>query len=82
MKNGTIVGITGSYGSGLVIIKVKTGKKTKTLFGENGPVVRALNEIFPGFVEGHSFDPGVLIGKDIQFETDPLGILTQLAPAA
>lgn len=78
---GTIVGVEASGGIITLTLKNKDGSKT-TVHADNGPLVRALNEAFPGFiVPGHRFDSERVVGEQIEYEVDDLGMMAGFQPA-
>ena len=72
---GKIIGVYGSYGSGLATIWIETDKGVETLHADNGPLFRALDAMFGGVIgPGHTVNPEALKGKEIEFETDDMGL--------
>ena len=70
---GTITGISGSWSSGLATLLVDG----KPVYADNGPLMRALDAAFPGFIGvNHTVDPQVVIGKRIDYSTDEWGMLS------
>lgn len=83
MKTGTIEGFDGSWGSGIATLFIKEDgeKKARPVFGDNGPMVRALASMFEGVIGGdHTVNVEALKGQRVMFETDDLGLLSALAP--
>jgi len=78
IKRGIIRGLAGSYHSGIAILGV-VDNETKELVKipcENGQTIRALNNIFPGFiVGGYCADEAVILNKEIFYWYDDLGLL-------
>ena len=73
---GKIVGLNGSWGSGLATLTIETEEGTQCIFCDNAPAVRALDEAFPGFIsEGHTFNNLAIKGKVIDYSTGFTGIL-------
>ncbi len=56
-REAEIVGLSGSWGSGLAILDVKhPDGKVAQLYADNGPLIRALDAAFGCITEGHAFD--------------------------
>lgn len=74
--NGKIVGFYGSWGSGLAQLQIETEKGLVSVPCDNGPTVRALNALFPGFIaKGHTIDNSVIKGQKITYEMDDMGLV-------
>lgn len=70
-KTGTITGFRATWGSGLATLEIDG----RAYHSDNGPLVRALDNAFPGFITpGHSCDPAVIIGEEIAFDLDEFGL--------
>ena len=70
VKTGTIVDVSGSWGSGVATLTLKDSRgKTRTLHADNGPFFRALDAVFGGISSGHSFDVSAVRGKKIRYAT-------------
>lgn len=79
-EQGTIVDFSGSWGSGVATLRVKVGRKTRTIYCDNGPTVRALAAMFPNVIApGHSVNVAALKGQEIRFAVDEIGLLAGLA---
>jgi hypothetical protein len=79
-EQGTIVDFSGSWGSGVATLRVKVGRKTRSIYCENGPTVRALASMFEGVIApGHSVNVDALRGQEIRFAVDEIGMLAGLA---
>jgi len=79
---GRIEGIHGSWGSGLatVLIRDEDGR-LETLYADNGPLVRALEAMFGEIIEpGHTVNVEAVIGREIEYGTDELGMLAWIGP--
>lgn len=80
MTRGKIKWFYGTWGSGLGTLVVETEGGIDRIPCDNGPTVRALDAMFPGFIaEGHTVDNSVIEGQEIEYETDGL-VLTALYP--
>ena len=74
-----IAGFHGSWGSGLASLTFESGR---SVMCENGQTVRALDACFGDVItEGHCVDQQAIIGKDIVWSMDDLGILEGFTPA-
>jgi len=72
---GKIVSFRGTWGSGLATLTVCVENRLKILYCDNGPTVRALEALFPGFIsKGHTVDNGVIKGQEIGYELDDMGL--------
>lgn len=83
MKNATIIGFEGSWGSGVATLVLKQGRKTVRVYCENGATVRALASIFPEVIgAGHTVNVAALKGQRIRYALDDMGLmLGAIAPA-
>ena len=76
MNKGKIIGFYGTWNSGLAHLKIETKEGVKYIACDNGPTVRALNALFPGFIgKGHTVDNSVIKGQQIEYELDDLGLV-------
>lgn len=83
MNTGTIRKIRGSWASGLASVTIEKDDGAKeTLYADNGPLVRALDQALGGkfITEGHTFDPTMAEGLRIVYEADDIGVLEWFAP--
>jgi len=70
---GTIKDIEHISGSGGITIVLEDGTR---LFGDNGPVVRAFEDMFGNVIrQDHTFNKDMVIGKQIEYLVDTIGIL-------
>ena len=76
MTQATILGVGGSFGSGLASLTVKHKDGTvHTLYADNGPLIRALDSAFGDVITaGHRFDVNAVKGKRIRYEMDDMGL--------
>lgn len=76
-KVGTIKRFIGSWGSGIAQLVVEDDQgHTDVISCENGPTVKALDRMFPGFIKpGHVVDPNAIIGHRISYGIDMMGLL-------
>ena len=66
-RQGTIQSVDHTPGSGGITLVMEDGTR---LMGDNGPTIRSLDSMFGNVIgEGHSFNPGSLIGKKIKYIT-------------
>lgn len=70
---GTIVGFSGSWGSGIATLIINH----KPVMCENAPTVRALEACFGNIIASHKKN---LKGKKIAFSLDAIGILEGFTP--
>lgn len=76
IERGTIVGLEGSWGSGIAHLVLEYEGETVRVPCDNGPTVRALDSAFPGFITpGHSADNGVIAGQEIYYTYDDMGLM-------
>ena len=77
MKQGKILGLEGSWGSGIATLYVEDNKgDTIPLFCENPSTVRALDSAFGGVITpGHSVNLSAIKGKIIYYSEDNIGML-------
>ena len=77
MRTGTIVGLRGSWGSGIAILEIKDSE-TQEVEGipcDNGATVRALQAAFGDTITpGHTANGQGYIGQDIRWVYDDLGL--------
>jgi hypothetical protein len=74
LEKGVIVGVYGSYGSGIATMIFEDNE----VFCENGPTIRALEECFGNVIgEGHTInnENGGHVGQEIVYSVDFMGIL-------
>ena len=80
---GTILGFSGSWGSGIATLSVKTESgEHVNIPCDNGPTVRALAAMFNDVIApGHSVNVYAIKGKKIKYEMDDMGlVLGWIAP--
>ena len=66
-----IVGFGGSWGSGLAALKFEHG----SIYCDNGPAVRMLNQLYPGFIQpDHTVDSSRIAGKEVIYFYDDMGL--------
>jgi hypothetical protein len=76
---GTIITLRGSWSSGIATLVVKQGKTVRSLYADNGPLVRALDKMFGGVIApGHRVDLDAIRGRKIRFTTDDFGMIASL----
>ena len=77
MKRGTIIGLEGSWGSGIATLFVENNEgDTIPLYCENSPTIRALDNAFGGVItSGHRVNVEAIKGKIIYYSEDDLGML-------
>jgi len=75
-----ITGWSSSWGSGSASIEIDR----IPIPADNGPLVRALNGMFPEFITpGHYVNPEVIIGEEVYWDYDDTGLcLGYLEPLA
>lgn len=77
MPRGVIEEFEGSYGSGIATLVV-SGER---LLVDNGQTVRALDAAFGGVIgPGHTVNTSAIIGKEIDYYTDGLGMMVSFSP--
>jgi len=77
MEIATIDAFVGSFGSGIATLVFQDAPP---VHGDNGPMVRALENMFPGFITpGHMVDNNRIAGQQVAYATDELGLLLYLA---
>jgi hypothetical protein len=70
-----IVAFKGTWGSGIATLTVYANNRFKILYCDNGPTVRALNALFPGFIaKGHTVNNDMIKGQEIDYELDDMGL--------
>lgn len=71
-----IITLSASWGSGLATLHVENEDGThQALHADNGPLMRALDSAFPGFIQpGHTVDVDVIRGKVIEYVMDDMGL--------
>ena len=82
LQKGTILGMSGSWGSGIATLslQVSDGMKINVLC-ENGQTVRALNACFGNVISpGHRINMDAIRGKEIYFSIDDMGMLEGFSP--
>jgi hypothetical protein len=79
-RRGTIMSVSASWGSGLMALSIKKGDgKIEIVRGDNGPTVRALMNVFGSdIVRGHSLQVDRIVGQEIGYDTDDLGLLAYI----
>ena len=78
MKTATIISFGATPGSGLGRIVLDTESGIEVVHCDLNPTVRLLDDMFPGFITGTSCDASIIIGQQISFDTDALGMLAAL----
>lgn len=84
MERGTIVDLKASFGSGIItlIVQGEDGKR-RALRGDNGPTSRALISMCGRRAsQGHSLIRDCIIGTEILYVVDDLGLLQCFADAS
>lgn len=87
VKRGTIRGVFSSGGMLKLTIELppkpghKHGEKV-TVFADNAPAIRAFDDAFGNVIvpQTHSFDPDAIIGKEIEWEVDDIGVMLWMNP--
>ena len=80
---GTILGFSGSWGSGIATLSIKTETgEHVNIPCDNGPTVRALDAIFDNVItHNHSVNVDAIKGKKIKYKMDDMGlVLGWIAP--
>jgi hypothetical protein len=73
-KRGTIKDVQAV--GGMLVLEIEDAEGTHRVVGDNGPTVRALMGIFGSdIVRGHSVMVSRLVGQEIGYGVDDLGIL-------
>ena len=81
MPEGTIVGMSGSWSSGLATLLVETDEGIDAVFCDNAPTVRALDSAFGGVIgPGHTINVRAVKGKKIHYSVDLSGVLEGFTP--
>ena len=82
---GTIAGLRCSWASGLAFLLLGPGSAPDAhdvIPCDNGPTVRALDACFGDVITpDHGVDPGPIVGQDIVYAVDELGLLYGFSPA-
>jgi len=73
---GRITGFSGSWGSGIATLYIDG----MPIHCENAATVRALDACFDCIGENHTVCPGKLIGQEIEYTVDELGLLLGFSP--
>jgi len=73
---GTIVGLSGSWGSGLAMLMVEDHQEGfVSIPADNGPLVRALEDAFGEVIgEGHTVNLDAIEGRKIYYVYDEMGL--------
>lgn len=76
-KRGTITGLDADGRSGLIVLYLNK----RRFYGENGPLCRALDDVFPGFINysEHAVDPSVVVGRRVVVALDKVGVIAGIA---
>lgn len=78
MKRGTITNARGQ--GGLLSLTIQGSNGSQTVYGDNGPTVRALMSLFGSeIVSGHTLLVDRIVGQEVCYEVDDLGLLVSLA---
>ena len=81
---GTILGFSGSWGSGIGYLKIKDSRtgKIKSVACENAETVRALQNAFGDTIsEGHTVNPkGGYVGEEIYYQMESWGTMAGFEP--
>jgi len=85
MARATIKGLRaswGSWGSGIATLVVEDHNgELGVLHADDGPLIRALDACFGCIVPGHGVDVSRVVGQEIEYELDDLGLcLTGFQP--
>jgi hypothetical protein len=77
MKRGKIIGLEGSWGSGIATLYVEDSNgDTIPLYCENSPTIKALDNAFGGVIApGHRVNVDAIKGKIIYYSEDNMGML-------
>ena len=76
VQQGIITDFRASFGSGIATLLVDG----RAIYCDNGVTVRALDACFGCIADGHTVDVSQLIGQQIAYQVDDLGMLTSFAP--
>ena len=76
VQEGTITGFRRSWANGIATLLVDG----RAIYCDNAPTVRALDACFGCIADGHTIDVSLLIGQQIAYQVDDLGMLTSFAP--
>ena len=78
MYKGTIKGFWGIWSSGLGSLELEDGTEIPC---ENGPIIRALDAYYPGFITmGHEVNVKAIKGQEIVYELSNWGTLASFCP--
>lgn len=81
MPRGRIIGFSGSWSSGIAMLTVETEEGIDHVWCDNPPTVRALDRAFGNVIgEGHTVNQAAIEGREIEYETDALGVLEGFTP--
>jgi hypothetical protein len=70
-----ILSLRGSFGSGMASLTVKLPNgSTRVIHGDNGPLIRALDQAYDIIGPGHTVDPSNLTGQVIYYWLDDMGL--------
>jgi hypothetical protein len=83
IRKGTIMGFSGSWGSGLGYLTIKTDKGSViNVAVENAPTVRSLEDAFGNVIaEGHTVNEKAIKGKEIFYSVADWGVMEGFTPA-
>lgn len=82
VETGTIIGLYGSWESGLAVLKIiRDDGIQDDVFCDNAPTVRAFDAAFDDVIgESHTINSRALRGKRISYSKNWLGILEGFTP--
>ena len=71
----TIKGLRASWGSGLATLVVEDPNGEQgVLHADNGSLIRALDACFGCIAPGHTVDVSKIVGQEIEYELDEMGL--------
>ena len=75
MERATIKGLKASWGSGIATLVIEgPNGEPGMLHADNGPLIRALDACFGCIAPGHSVDVSKIVGQEIEYELDDMGL--------
>lgn len=82
LERGTIVGLSGSWGSGIAMLMIKDDKgKVNMIACDNATTIRSLDACYGDVItEGHGINLKNVIGKEIFYSMTDYGVVEGFTP--